>query len=164
MRPPSFPTAASKALAAGPGTGYETRPMNQLPSSGLRAERIPNGVRYVLPERDLGGMRWFGFLPILVGAIFLGASASWCAPLVRRLLDAEDGSPWFRLVLLLGGIPFLCIGAAVFTVGVGILFSRSATEVRLSGDVLRYSEVWGFPGKSWTRNLADVDRVSVVTG
>lgn len=108
-------------------------------------------------------MRWFGLLPFLGGLIFLGASASWCVPLASRLLESSESVPWFNLLLLLAGLPFLCVGGVALAVGVGVLLSAFSSRVEIAGGFLRYAEAWGVVRKTWTRKLADVERVVLVT-
>ncbi len=115
---------------------------------------LPDGVRYTLPVRQLGPLRYLGYFMTLTGtALVVGGCYSIFSSL-SDMLTADGGIDWFEafgilscLPLLLGG--FLCLG-------IGELVRRGRNIITLRGGVLTTTEQAGVFHKSWRRNVDEI--------
>ncbi len=98
------------------------------------------GVRYALPRRPLGLLRFVGLLPL-----GFGASISWFA--VGWMMAATHGGGLFGWLFALWGLPFFLAGFPPMAIGLVVLIGRC--EIELRDGVLRMTE-WVGPFH-WSR-------------
>ncbi len=121
-------------------------------------ERTGVGVRYVLPRRALGKLRWVGLVLIGFGLMFSGFAVSWILR-ASGVTDSHDvgGVGW---VFAAFGIPFVIAG--LFPINIGLLILRGWCEVELTDKHLIARErggIWPHPRK---RKLDRVRTLRVV--
>ena len=71
----------------------------------IQIENLGNDFTYSLPRRPLGKLRWFGLIPVVLGAVF--------AAVPMKILLALQASEWVILGL---SRPILRGGTKLFTV------------------------------------------------
>ncbi len=111
---------------------------------------LPDGVRLVLPPRQLGLLRQIGHVLLLVG---VGVLLVAVAVVGKRLAAGDD---W--MVALPRGF-FGLFGA--MAIGVGAAMARSRCIVELRPGRLRLIEQLGLVRKSWTRSLDQLTALNV---
>ncbi|MBI5683705.1 MAG: hypothetical protein HZC54_01360 [Verrucomicrobia bacterium] len=89
------------------------------------------GVRYELPRRPLGPLRWLGLLPLGFGASFSLFAVGW-------MIVASFGGGLFDIAFALFGLPFFLAGLAPMAIGLFTLIGRC--EIELRDGVLRTTE------------------------
>jgi len=95
-----------------------------LPNEIKVRELMPSGVRYELPRRPLGALRWIGLVPLGFGAVFSGFAVLW---MLAAALTARGALGW---VFVLWGVPFVVAGCVPMAIGLLILAGRSVIELR----------------------------------
>ncbi len=110
-----------------------------LPAAIAVRELRPDGVRYELPRRLIGRLRFIGLLPMGFGACLCSVAVFWA-------MQASRGGG-FGWVLALFGLPFLYGGCKPMALGLLILAGRC--EIELRGGVLRVTERCGLV--RWSR-------------
>ncbi|MFA5190498.1 MAG: hypothetical protein WC740_07230 [Verrucomicrobiia bacterium] len=98
------------------------------------------GVRYALPRRPLGPLRFFGLLPLGVGAFFSLFAVGW-------MIAAAHGGGFFGWLFAIWGLPFFLAGFPPMAMGLAVLIGRC--EIELRDGVLRMTE-WAGPFH-WSR-------------
>ncbi len=89
------------------------------------------GVRYELPQRPLGPLRFIGLVPLGFGACFSLFAVGW-------MMAAASGGDLFDIAFALFGLPFFLAGLAPMAIGLFTLFGRC--EIELRDGILRTTE------------------------
>jgi len=89
------------------------------------------GVRYELPRRPLGPLRWFGLLPLGFGAFFSLFAVVW-------MTIAASGGGVMGWLFALWGLPFFFAGCAPMAIGLFVVMGWC--EIELHDGVLRVTE------------------------
>jgi hypothetical protein len=140
--------------------------MAAVPSYGMpsnvQVDAMGDHVRYLLPRRQLGAMRWVGLLPMGTGCVILGILSVMLRPM-KSLASADRASRIFAAVLcgffLLFAVPVL----RLMIFGLVVIAGRS--EIRLINGRLSARERAG--PFFWTRRCkkkTPIQRVSVGYG
>jgi hypothetical protein len=95
-----------------------------FPSEIKVRELLPSGVRYELPRRPLGALRWIGLVPLGFGALFSGFAIVW------MIAAATAASGLVGWLFVLWGIPFAVVGCIPMALGLFIFAGRSVIELR----------------------------------
>ncbi len=95
--------------------------MNAALPPEIEVREEHDGIRFLLPPRRLGPLRFFGCLPMGFGLVFSGFAVFWIAGAAR--------SPG-GLAFALFGVPFVIAGLVPFAFGVFILAGRSEIALR----------------------------------
>jgi len=104
---------------------------DSLPSE-IRTEELFDGVRYVLPTRDLGPIKLVGVFGIVFGLMFISG------PLIGVVAAIVKGE---NLLFALFSVPFVLAGLLPLTFGAFVIWGHSETE--LSGDTITAIEAAG---------------------
>jgi hypothetical protein len=123
-----------------------------FPAAVTMRELHGGGVRYELPRRAIGLLRFIGLAPLGFGAFFSLFAVGWMAA-------AAHGGGLFSWLFALWGLPFFFAGCAPMAIGLFILIGRC--EVELRAGTLRVTERAGLV--RWSRRLpaGNVRRLSV---
>lgn len=122
----------------------------------IRVETGRHGVRYLLPPRQTGPLKFAAVFLILFGGFFAGFATFWILGVLGFVLEGTRApSPIFALF----GVPFLVVGVGI--IGLGVFAWGGRTEVEVRGGELLARERGG-PFR-WTRRipLADIRRLVV---
>jgi len=117
-------------------------------------ELLPDGVRYTLPQRHLGNLRWIGHFLALFGLAFVGGSLFAMVHNLSAMFGGQGGIDWFEAFETLFCLPFLVAGGFVF--GIGQLIVRGHNVIELRGGVLKTTERAGLFHRSWKRNVDEI--------
>ena len=130
-------------------------------SVGIRHERLADGVRYILPRRQLREARTFGFALIGVGPVVTAFMMFWIAGAFGGWADAQGPGRWLGLALVLVGMAALTPGLVPLAVGLAIVTNVLRAEVELRGGQLRAIERFG--PLRWTRKrpTGPIDRLAI---
>ena len=107
----------------------------------LRSQRLPEGIRFYLPSRQLGAARWVGLVPVLFGLFFAGFACFWMWGAAHSMINSRGDFQWFGILFVLFGVPFVFAGLKVISFGAMIIAGR--TEVEIKQGVLRVIEKGG---------------------
>ncbi|MCE9592080.1 MAG: hypothetical protein K8S99_16355 [Planctomycetes bacterium] len=125
----------------------------------IQVVELADGVRYVLPRRNLGPLRFISFVPMLFGLPFLAGGLFTLSTGVGKVIHGGTGEIFEAIFLALFATPFLLVG--VFATGAGIIIAMGHTEVEISGGQLRVRERAGPVHWTALRRLEDLSRISV---
>ena len=124
---------------------------NDLPAD-VRVVLLSDGVRYVLPRRELGKGRWVGLLPLAMGLFATGFMAFWMwMPISGGIHQLRDGKAFGWAMIAFGalGLFGLLTGLGLMGLGIALLTNATHSEVEISGGKLRAIERFGLI--KWTR-------------
>ncbi|MBI1375699.1 MAG: hypothetical protein GC159_23570 [Phycisphaera sp.] len=127
------------------------------PSTTITTERLGDGVRYVLPVRDLGVLRIVGWVMTLIGVFVAGLAVVLVATQWRQW---SGGSAMERLPLVGFAVVLVAFAGVILTAAQFLLRGRSVVEVR--GDRLRMIERGGWAWYSWRVRIEDIKSIAVV--
>lgn len=108
--------------------------------------RPDNSTSYILPNRDLGNLRWIGLIPLAFAPVGVGVFAfvvfNFVVPMVKAFAGAN--TPFYitgipvLVVALIFCIPLFKarLGVKLFFLGIGLLSGKSHTEIRVDDDFL----------------------------
>jgi hypothetical protein len=127
----------------------------------IEVEDLPDGVRYRLPQRDLGTYRWLGFIPLGFGLLLSVAAVGWIvfvwtalAPPLNNIVSLIVGAMFSFFVL-----PMFYWGTKIAFFGLLVLGGHG--EIVLTSSEVRSQEVVGILRRSRHR-LVDQIRQYVV--
>ncbi len=96
------------------------------PPDEVRIEEIADGVRYILPDRVLGGGHVFGAAVIVAGVVVLLGGVWWSLTVLFNSMP-----PWPDvLISLIGPVAIMLIGAVLWISGQFIAAGRTVLEFR----------------------------------
>lgn len=137
-----------------------TEPAMTSPSTdpGFEVETLlPDGVRYVLPVRQLGQLRTLGLTLSLISlGCFLGGAYVMYSTITEIMEPGGDG--WIAVGGLIPVVP-LWLGSGLFY-AFGQFLRRGQNIITLRGGVLTTTERAGMFHKSWQRDAADISGLS----
>ena len=113
-----------------------------LPAAIVVHELRSGGVRYELPRRSLGPLRFIGLAPLGFGFFFSMFAVSW-------MMEAARGGGVFGWLFALWGLPFFLAGCTPMAIGMLVLAGRC--EIELRDGALRATERAGWV--RWSRRL-----------
>ena len=105
----------------------------------VQAHVLPDGVRYVLPKRDLGPLRW-------VGVAIAASSLFFMAPAARSILT-QGQSGWGPFDLIFVVIPLLM---GLVPIALGLMIYKGHCEIVVTRDRVRVTERAGL--FRWSRS------------
>lgn len=108
-----------------------------LPAA-VQVDELFDGVRYCLPGRELGALRFLGLLPIAFGVGVAAFAISFAATAAGKPFDQNGDFNWFFLVFLAITLPF--VYAALKTIKIGLLVFGGHSEIELRAGELRAIE------------------------
>lgn len=120
----------------------------------IQVIELTDGVRYVLPRRQLGPLRLLGCVPMIFGLFCTGFALVWMKMASGAMFSSGGQFHWPGLFFVLFGAPFVLAGLAPVCIGLFILAGHS--EIELRGGTLRAIERAG-PAR-WSRKLP-IDRI-----
>ncbi|MGQ9663299.1 MAG: hypothetical protein ACUVWX_13320 [Kiritimatiellia bacterium] len=115
----------------------------ELPDTVTVVHERFDSVRYILPRRTLGPLRWWGLPVILAGVVLTAFMVFWMSSLIRAGLTASDSVRWGAVLVGLLGLPPLLTGLVLVLAGVAICLDATHTEVCLTPDRLSVLEKCG---------------------
>ena len=126
----------------------------------IRVETGRQGVRYLLPPRETGPLKFISVFLIGFGCLFGGFALFWILGVLGVVF--EGPRPAGSLFIALFGLPFLAIGVSIIGMGFFGCCGRSEIEV-CSGELLareRGGPFW------WTRRIPikDIQRFTLAAG
>jgi len=113
----------------------------------IRVETSRQGVRYLLPARETGPLKFVAVFFIGFGCLFGGFALFWILGVLGVVMKGTPGPA--NVLFALFGVPFLLAGLSIIGLGVFALCGRCEIEVR-SGELLareRGGPFW------WTRRI-----------
>lgn len=127
----------------------------------LEAHRLADGMRYELPRRPLGPLRWLGLVPVGFGLLFVMVPANMARGLIGDLLG--DGGPerFLGLIFVAFVSLFIFAGLVPIALGLAVMFGRNAVVVR--DGVVRCIERVGPFWRTRKPRLEGVTRLEVVS-
>jgi len=128
----------------------------ELPSD-IKFEQLANGVRFDLPPRQYGLVRFAGLVPIGFGCLFGGFAVFWTI-MASGILEGPPNL--FRLLFGLWGLPFIIVGLSIIFAGLKVLFP-GRTTIELRQDELRVTETSGLIRRTKRRSTANVAEITV---
>ncbi|MBY0526683.1 MAG: hypothetical protein K2R98_25020 [Gemmataceae bacterium] len=131
-----------------------------LPSE-IQITELADGVRYRLPDRQLGAARFIGLPLVAFGLCFSGFAVFWMWGAAAAVRLGNDPAGWFGLLFVAFGIPFVLAGLG--PIGIGLFILAGHSEIELRGDKLRAIERAGLVRWSWKRPRAGLCRFVVST-
>jgi hypothetical protein len=138
--------------------------MDQKLPADVRVAVLPEGVRYVLPRRELGQGRKVGWVVLVVGLVITGFMVFWMVgPLIagiRMLLDGELFG-WVLIGFSLLGTMGLVVGLGILCAGVAIVTNATHSEVELRHGKLRAVERFGWARWTRKRRIEDVQKLEL---
>lgn len=113
----------------------------------IRVENGRQGVRYLLPPRETGPLKFVAVFFIGFGCLFGGFALFWILGVLGLVFEGSRpaGSPLFALF----GVPFLLVGLGI--IGLGVFAWGGRSEVEIQGGELLARERGG-PFR-WTRRV-----------
>lgn len=135
----------------------------QLPG-GVRVEREMRSTRFVLPPRELKGIRGLGVGVLVFGLFITGFMVLWMWGPLHSGLHSKGGVRWFELIFGLMGLPGLAVGLGLLLAGLGIVTNCLRSEIVVDRDCLRASERLGPLGWTRRRRRRDISRLAVSDG
>ncbi len=134
--------------------------MSALFADQIVTRELADGVRFVLPRRELGALRTVGWFLCVFGLMFGGFAVFWIAGVATAGGAGQSGG--LDLLMAVFGLPFLGVGLMVLCIGLLIL--KGHTEVELTRRRLRVWERVGWlQCWSWSRPVAQLRRLVVDT-
>jgi hypothetical protein len=127
-----------------------------LPSEIQILEPSPDVRRYVLPRRELGGLRWVGLIPIGIGLVFIWFGISWILDTSQWLQGKIEP---FSLVFSLFGVAFVYGGLLPFGIGLAMMIGHS--EIEIAGGRLKTVERAGPLWWSRRRSLDIIQELKI---
>ncbi len=116
---------------------------------------LPDGVRYVLPVRNLGRIRLVGYALYLSSVVFVLMGCHSVYVDVGQLLDPNDNElVLFRLAALAMKLPLFLIAIATF--GLARMIVNGTCVITLRGGVLTSREESGLIHWSWRRKVDEI--------
>lgn len=101
---------------------------------GIRVESEMDGVRYILPARNLGKTSKAGIGFLIFGFVITAFMFLWMSGPIRAGLHSPGHSGWLSICFGLTGLPGLAIGVGLMMVGLAIMRSMGHSEVLVSRD------------------------------
>jgi len=132
-----------------------------LPAA-IAVDELFDGVRYRLPPRELGGLRWLGLAPILFGVGVAATAVSFVLAWSGGPFDQGGDFDWFSLIFLAFTLPFLYAALKLSKIGLYVIAGHSEIELR-AGELCAIERVGPL---KWVRKrpLESVSRFKVVGG
>lgn len=127
-----------------------------LPSD-IKFAQLANGVRFDLPPRQNGILRFVGLVPMGFGCLFGGFAIVWTI-MASGILEGPIN--WIRLLFGLWGVPFIIVGVTIIFSGLKILFPGQTT-IELRQDELRITETSGLIRRTKRRSTAHLSEITV---
>ncbi len=93
-------------------------------------------TRYVLPKRNLGSARKFGWGPIFFGLIFTTFMIFWMSGPIAGGFHSNGIGSWLSIVFGLMGLPGLAVGLGFIALGIIILTNGSHSEIVVGNGVI----------------------------
>lgn len=116
----------------------------------IRTEELFDGVRYVMPTRNLGPIKLVGAFGIVFGLMFIGV------PLIGTVAVIVKGE---NLLFALFSVPFLLAGLLPLTFGTLVIWGHS--EVELSDDTITAIETAGLIRWRRSRRTESLEKFQV---
>ena len=124
-----------------------SRSPSSPPSRPFEIDRTGKGYRYLLPHRDLGALRNFGWGGIGFGCLVMAFMIFWMSgPAIEgfRMLQNGQMAGWFPIAFASTGLIGFTFGAMAFAGGLTVLRNRLQCEVEIRGDFLYSTELLGW--------------------
>ncbi len=121
-------------------------------------------TRYVLPKRDLGAARKFGWIPAVAGLFITGFMFFWMRGAMSDCFSAHGFGFWFGIVFGLMGLPGLAAGLGFLALGVVILTNASHTEIVVGDGTLCAIERIGILPIRRKRFISDIRQIIIQNG
>jgi hypothetical protein len=109
----------------------------------IELTQLADGVRYVLPRRQLGGARYVGIVLIAFGFSATGFMIAWMSGAAGTGPGSNDPTDWFAIGFALMGLPGLLVGLGLILVGTMVVLNLTNSEIELRGGKLRSIERFG---------------------
>ncbi len=109
----------------------------------IQLTQLADGVRYVLPRRQLGSARYAGIVLIAFGFSATGFMIAWMSGAVGTGPSGDDPMRWFEIGFALMGLPGLLVGLALILVGLIVLLNLTNSEIELRAGKLCAIERFG---------------------
>ena len=121
-------------------------------------------TRYILPKRNLGDARKFGWLPIGFGLFITLFMIFWMSGPISGGLHGHGGIRWFELIFGLLGLPGLAAGLGLIALGIVILANASHSEIIVEeGFICAVERIGPIPIRR-KRRIAELHRFVVRKG
>ena len=132
----------------------------RLPES-VRVDTLVDGVRYVLPRRQLGKARFAGLFLVLFGGFMVGFAVVWMSGPVRGFLETEGPFRWLLFAFAATGLIPLVFGLGFLGLGFATLLNVTHSEVEVTRGRLRAIERFGPLGFSRSRRIDAIERLVI---
>lgn len=125
----------------------------------IETRRMPEGMLYRLPKRDLGAARRAGWVLVAFGAVVTGFMVFWMWGPIEGALRGDGPIHWFFLIFGLLGLPGLGVGLIMMGVGLAIAMDALRSDVLIGREELVAVEWFGPAPWRRKRRLADIERL-----
>lgn len=130
----------------------------ELPDTVTVVHERFDSVRYILPRRTLGPLRWWGLPVILAGVVLTAFMVFWMSDPIRIGLTSSSPVRWGPVLVGLLGLPPLLTGIVLVLAGVAICLDATHTEVCLTPGRLSVLEKCGPFRWRTSSKLVDIRR------
>jgi len=111
-----------------------------LPTA-FKIDELFDGVRYCLPPRELGALRFLGLVPIVFGVGVAAFALSFAATAAGHPFDQNGDFNWFFLFFLAFTLPF--VYASLKTIKIGLFVFGGHSEIEMRAGELRAIDRFG---------------------
>jgi hypothetical protein len=118
-------------------------------------ERLPDGVRFTLPKRRLGSLRWLGLIAVVGAGFGFCFLAAWMlAPIQSGWNHIQQGNAFGWGLIAFGCLPLFGFHhvTLLLVCGRAVITNRTSTSIEIRDNRLTIHE--RFMGKRWTRQVA----------
>lgn len=139
----------------------------QFEEPDYTTDMLSDGVRYVLPRRQLGRVRHIGCIAVVFGIVEIGFLIAFASLMVFVSLDELanlDAGRWVVIVLAcIGFLIFVIQGLIVLRCGIAVIRNRTRCEIEVRGGMIRVRERFLFFMPRRARVVSKIQRLRIVT-
>lgn len=130
---------------------------------GIRVEKTMDGIRYILPKRDLGQFRPVGIGLLVFGIVITVFMFFWLSGVLRfnSFAGRDPVFSLFSIGMALAGLPGLGVGVGIIVLGLAILRNMGHSEILVSRDRISSVECIGPFRLRFKREISEIERLVV---
>jgi hypothetical protein len=104
--------------------------MSQILPAEIQITELPDGVRYLLPIRQVGPLRFIGLLPIAFGVVFCSMALYPMAQIVKAVLQPAGPGPQADASFAVLSVPFIVMGLVFIVLGLFLVADHTDIEIK----------------------------------